>query len=114
MHNQPRRLVHHKHIPVLIHDIQRNILSHNFELVSRPVHHYLHHIERLHAVVAFHRPSVHKDAPCLGGLLHTVAGGFLQTLDKKFVDAQQCLPLVGHKTEMLEELATIDFYCRIG
>ena len=90
---------------VLIYNVKRNVLSHNLELIARPIHHYRNDIAGLHPVVRLHGLSVGEDAAGFGRLLDAVARRLLHMVHQKLVDTEQLLPLVGHKTEMLEHLA---------
>ena len=110
MYHKTCRFVHYKHIAVFINYVERNILCDYLELVTRTVHYDLNHIERFYAVVALYGFAVDKDAAGFGSLLHAVARRFLKARDKKFVDAQQFLTLVGDKTEMFEVLDSAYFH----
>ncbi len=100
MHHKPGRLVDHEQMLVLVHDVERNILGYYLKLVTRTVHDHAHHIERLHAVVGFHRLAVDENTPGIGGLLYAVTRRLLDARHKKLVDTQQLLSLIGYKTEM--------------
>ena len=73
MHHQSRRFVHHQQEVVFVNNVEGNVLGYNLKIVAWTVHHHLYHIERLYAVVAFHRFAVDEYTACLGSLLHTVA-----------------------------------------
>ena len=88
MHDHAGRLVDHKHIPVLVYNVERDILGYDFKLVARTVHHYLHHIQRF----------------------DTVARRLFKPLYQKFVDPEQFLSFIGHEPEMLVIIRTVDFY----
>ena len=106
MYNQSGRLVDNQHVVVLVNDVERDVLGHHLVLVARAVHHHLHHVEGLYAVVRFHRLAVNQYAARLGSLLHAVARRSGQPLGQKLVDAQQLLALVGDKAEMLVQAVT--------
>ncbi len=110
VHHQAGRLVYHQHVAVLVHDVERNVLCHDFKLVARAVHHHLNGVEWLHAVVALHRLAVDYDATCVGSLLYAVARRFLKPCHKELVDPQQLLSLVGYEAEVLVVLRSVDFY----
>ena len=101
VHDQSGRLVDHQYILVLINDVEGDILGENLVGIARTVHHHLHHVGGLDAVVRLHRPAVDQDAAGFGGLLDAVARRLLQVVDEEFVDSQQLLPGVGHEAEML-------------
>ena len=65
--------VDHEQFVVLIDDVERNVLSHDFVLVARTVHDHADDVARMDAVVRLHGPSVHADAFGVGGILDTVA-----------------------------------------
>ena len=108
MHHKAGGLVYHQHISVFVYYIEGYVLSNDFKLVARAIHHHLHYIEWLYTVVALHGLAVDEYTPCLGSLLYAVARRFLETFDKEFIYTQELLPFVGNESEMLVEFVAVD------
>ena len=111
MHNHACRLIDDKHSIILVHDIQRNILCHNLESVTRTIHDYLYNIQRFDAVIGLNGASIDPYTPGIGSHLYTIARGMLHAQHQKFVYAYQLLTLVSYKTEMLIHSARLQAWC---
>ena len=109
VYDQSGRFVHDKDVAVFVYYIERYVLGYYFEFVAWSVHHHLHHVERLDAVVAFHAFAVDEYAAGVGSLLHAVARRLLEARNQKFVDTKELLSFVGHEAEMFKILGAVVF-----
>ena len=103
--HQPGGLVHDQKVVVFVNYIQRYRLGVHLEAAALVRQHYHNGVQRLDLVVGLHRAAVDQDVLSLEGKLHAVARGLLHLAHYEPVYTQGGLPLVHHKTVVLEHLS---------
>ena len=104
MNNHAGLLVEHKHVIILMDNVQRNSLRKDLKSTTLIRHNECHHITGTHNIVCLYDLVVYTDILRLYGKLDAMAGCVFHVRRKILVDAHRNLTCSDVKAVMLEHL----------
>ena len=107
MNHKSSLFIYDDDVIIFIHHVKAYFFREDGDLPRRICQDNRHNIKRFHLIVWFDRLVIDKDAACLCRILNPVTRYVFQTILQKLIHTHQCLSLISHYPEMLEQLGIL-------